>query len=113
MSRKKLDLIWQHNKVLPYLFGELKSKIELISPIHKIYLYGSRARKPITEWNSLKGKDWDIVIVCDFPIINTKAWTTDLNYHIDLKITDEKECLEFLKNINYQIELLPNNLLKY
>ncbi|GGB80306.1 hypothetical protein GCM10007424_20520 [Flavobacterium suaedae] len=111
MSRRKLDLIWQHDKVLPYLFDELKSKIELISPVHTIYLYGSRARKPITEWNSLTGKDWDIVIVCDFPIINTKAWTTDLNYHIDLKITDEKGALDFFKYMNYQIELYPNNKL--
>lgn len=109
MSRRDLNLIWQHDKVLPYLFGELKQKIEAISPVEEIYLYGSRARTPIEDWQKLEGKDWDIVVVCKFPIVNTRIWTTDINYHIDLKITDVVGATNFFKHKKSLIELYPNN----
>ena len=112
MSRIDLNLIWQHEKVLPYLLGELRQKIEAISPIENIYLYGSRARTPTQDWKNLDGKDWDILVVCKFPIINTKIWTTALNYHIDLKITDTAGTENFFKYKKHWVELYPKLRLK-
>ena len=111
MSRILKDMIWQHDKVLPYLFGDLKKKIEAISPIEKIYPYGSRSRTPVKDWQKLEGKDWDILIVCKFPIVNTRVWTTELNYYIDLKITDPAGAASFFKYKKDEIELYPNNSL--
>lgn len=109
MSNRREDLIWQHDKVLPYLLGELKQKIEKITPIQKIYLYGSRARMPFEKWHELQGKDWDILVICKFPIVNTHIWTTGLNYYIDLKVTNTEEAKNFFKNLKNRIELYPEN----
>ena len=90
-------MIWQPEAVLPYLFGALKAKIETVSPVAAIYLFGSRARVPVSEWHILEGKDWDLYVVCDFPIVNTQIWGRDLGYYLDLVvITQEqlKKCLE-------------------
>ncbi|KAF2519501.1 hypothetical protein E0W68_03910 [Flavobacterium salilacus subsp. salilacus] len=113
MSLKRENLIWQPDKVLRYLFGELKQKIEVISPVYNIYLYGSRAHTAYGDWGTaLDGKDWDILIVCRFPIVNTKVWTTDLGYYIDLKVTDKKGADTFFKYQKHWIEMYPENNLK-
>lgn len=111
MSQVKKDRIWQHNTVLPYILHELRQKIEAITPIYTIYLTGSRAKTPVTEWDVLEGKDWDILVVCDFPIINTAVWTRDVNYHIDLVITNPKKATALLQNAQKAIELYPDNQL--
>ncbi|NJM78988.1 MAG: nucleotidyltransferase domain-containing protein [Flavobacterium sp.] len=104
-----METIWQHDVVLPYILNELKEKIEAITPIHKIVLYGSRARTPFNDWESLKGKDWDIIVVCNFPITNTHIWTKDLGYHIDLTVTTKDRIAHFEQyNMTY-LELFPNN----
>lgn len=109
MSNRKKDLIWQHEKVLPYLFGELKENIDRITPVQQIYLYGSRARVPFEQWYELDGKDWDVLVICKFPIVNTRIWTTGLNYYIDLKITDLKGAKNFFEYNPDGIELFPVN----
>ncbi len=112
MSQVKMERIWQHQQVLPYIFIELKQKIEVITPIKQIYLYGSRARTPIADWQQLEGKDWDIIVLCAFPIINTNIWTIDQNYHIDLKITTA-DYLQHFKDYKIPlVQLFPVNELK-
>lgn len=112
MSNRMKGLIWQHERVLPYLFGDLKQKIERITPIEQIFLYGSRARLPFVKWNELEGKDWDILVICKFPIINTKVWTTNLRYYIDLKVTDMEGANNFFIYNKERIELFPKNHLQ-
>ncbi|WP_046756131.1 hypothetical protein [Kordia jejudonensis] len=109
MSTVQLAMIWQPEKVLPYILHELKRTVEKISPVHKIYLYGSRAKTPITDWNTLDGKDWDIIMVCNFPIINTHIWTTARNYHVDLSIISKQQADELLKHNKYLVELFPSD----
>jgi predicted nucleotidyltransferase len=89
----------------------LKVKIEAITPIQQIYLYGSRARTPIADWHKLEGKDWDIMVVCAFPVVNTTIWTSDLNYHIDLNVTIADRINHFINHNIPIIELFPNNKL--
>lgn len=112
MSQIKAETIWQHELVLPYILKDLKSKVDAITPVRAIYLYGSRGRLAPKDWNQLEGKDWDIVMVCDFPIVNSHIWTTTLDYHIDLTITTEYKIGNFLNSNNSVIELFPNNQLK-
>jgi hypothetical protein len=112
MSQIKLDMIWQHNTVLPYILGQLRATIEAITPIHHIYVVGSRAYTPVQEWNKLEGKDWDILVVCHFAIVNTRVWTSDLNYHIDLTIANPQKAAALLQNAKNAIELYPNNELQ-
>ena len=95
--------------MLPYLFGELKEKIESITTIEKIYLFGSRAKTPVKDWDKLNGKDWDIFVIAKFPIKNTEVWTRNLNYHMDLEITNNDGALNFYKNRYKLIELYPEN----
>ncbi len=109
MSQVKTNRIWQHNLVLPYILNGLKQKIEAITRVHKIYLTGSRVRTPLDDWDKLQGKDWDILVVCDFPIINTAVWTKDLNYHIDLVITTPRKAATLLQKA---IELYPDKQLE-
>lgn len=111
MSIVRLNSIWQHDKVLPYLFGELKEKIEAITPIEQIYLFGSRAKIQVENWHQLDGKDWDILVIGKFPIINTHVWTWDKNYNIDLKITGPDGRDNFIKYNLPLIELYPENKL--
>jgi predicted nucleotidyltransferase len=112
MSQVKMEKIWQHEYVLPYILNGLKEKIEAITPIQQIYLYGSRARTPITDWHKLEGKDWDIMVVCAFPIVNTNIWTSDLNYHIDLTVTTQERIDYFTKYAIPIIGLFPENELE-
>ena len=113
MSKRSTELIWQPDKVLPYLFGDLFKKIEAITPIQKIYLFGSRSRVPVSELHTLKGKDWDLVVVCSFKIINTQIWTTDIGYHIDLNIINGEGVKNFFNYDMKMIELFPENNLQY
>lgn len=108
MSQIKAEAIWQHELVLPYILENLKAKVEVITPVRAIYLHGSRGRIVPNEWHKLEGKDWDVMMVCDFPIVNAQVWTTALNYHIDLTITTEHKINNFLKNNSSVIELFPN-----
>jgi len=109
MSQVKMEKIWQHDLVLPYILNELKEKVEAITPIHHMYLYGSRARIPFSDWKKLDGKDWDIMIICAFPIVNTTIWTQDLNYHIDVTVTTQERIDYFTKFNVPVIELFPKN----
>ena len=109
MSQIRMDMIWQHEQVLPYLLGELKDNIEAITPIRKIYLFGSRAKIPFNEWNKLEGKDWDICVVCDFEIVNTQIWTKEKNYYLDLVITDPEGEKSFLEYHTGNLEIYPEN----
>ncbi|MBC8756669.1 hypothetical protein H2O64_18495 [Kordia sp. YSTF-M3] len=108
MSSVQLEMIWQHDNVLPYILNELKQYVERITPVHQIYLYGSRAKTPIADWTQLAGKDWDIMMVCSFPIINTYIWTTDRNYHIDLSVIGKSQATELQKYRKDLVELFPN-----
>ena len=112
MSQVKMETIWQHHKVLPYILNDLKQKIETITPVLGIYLYGSRAKTPYKKWTILNGKDWDIMVICAFPIVNTHIWTTYLNYHIDLKVITQNKCDFFKHHQQTMIELYPNNMLE-
>lgn len=107
MSKIKREFIWQHDKVLPYILHDLKEEIEKITPIEKIYLFGSRARKPFENWDTLEGKDWDIIIQTKYKIINTAIWTSARNYHIDLFVLNEKDTHSLLKNTRSFKELYP------
>ncbi|MFC4816252.1 MULTISPECIES: hypothetical protein [unclassified Flavobacterium] len=107
MSTIKREFIWQHDQVLPYILHDLKEEIEKITPIEKIYLFGSRARKPFEEWNTLEGKDWDIIIQTKYKIINTAVWTSARNYHIDLFVLNENDTNRLLKSSKCCKELYP------
>lgn len=109
MSKIKRELIWQHYQVLPYILHDLKEEIERIMPVEKIYLFGSRAKKPFESWHTLEGKDWDIIIQTKCKIINTAFWTSERNYHIDLFALNEKDTHNLLKSAGTFKELYPNN----
>jgi hypothetical protein len=109
MSQVKLNTKWQHQEVLPYILDGLRQKIETITPVLHIYLYGSRAKTPMDQWDKLQGKDWDIVVICAFPIKNTAIWTSDLNYHIDLVVTNAEGFQSFIDHKIPTIALFPNN----
>jgi hypothetical protein len=112
MSRVKLEMIWRHQQVLPYILGPMLHRLQAITPVHKMYLVGSRGRVPVSSWQSLEGKDWDILAVCGFPIVNTEVWTAALNYHIDLVVVNEAKAPAMLHNAKGYIELYPQNLLQ-
>ena len=111
MSQVNLGMIWQHDIVLPYILNDLKQQIETITPVHKIVVYGSRAKTDIENWSTLRGKDWDIIVVADCPLINTHIWTRDKNYHIDLRIVDIAQANKKLEYIKTK-ELYPINELQ-
>jgi hypothetical protein len=108
MSSIDMNKIWQHDLVLPYILGGLKQKIDTITPVQQIYLMGSRCRTPVNEWERLQGKDWDILVVCSFPIVNTGIWTTALNYHIDLIVTNHTKAPSLLRNAGTPVQLYPD-----
>lgn len=109
MSKVKLETIWQHDKVLPYILNELRKKIENITPVEKIYLFGSRAKTPTQDWHRLEGKDWDIIVQAGCKLANTQIWTTGKNYHIDLYVVSEEQATQLLKNTGKTVELFPRN----
>lgn len=109
MSKVKWEAIWQHDKVLPYILNDIKEKVEKITPVHKIYLFGSRAKIPVEEWGKLEGKDWDIVVQAGFGITNTHGWTSEKNYHIDLYVFGEKQTNDLLHSVGKAKQLYPTN----
>jgi predicted nucleotidyltransferase len=98
--------------VLTYILNGLKQQIETITKVHSMVLYGSRAKTSIEDWNTLKGKDWDIIVVADSPLINTQIWTRDKNYHIDLKVISKEEAKTMLKYLRETKILYPQNQLQ-
>lgn len=73
-----------------YVLNDLKEIIEGITQVYKIYLTGSRSKYRDDGSVDLTGKDWDIMVVARNRIINTKVWTVDKGYHIDLMIRSEE-----------------------
>lgn len=98
--------------MLPYILNELKQKIENITPVEKIYLFGSRAKTPLEDWHKLEGKDWDIIVQAGCKLTNTQIWTTDKNYHIDLYVVNEEQAKHHLQNVGKCLEIFPNNELE-
>jgi len=111
MSQVRYEMVWQPEQVLPYLFDGLKTRIEALTPVRSMYLYGSRARTPQSRWNELEGKDWDVLVVCDYPIVKTHIWTQAENYHIDLTITDAVGAASYFEHV-HTVELYPENRLE-
>ena len=89
MSQVKHEAIWQHDKVLPYILTTLKEKIEEITPVEKIFLFGSRSRLPFEKWKELEGKDWDIIVQTKLKLKNAHV-LVDKDYHLDLLVLDEE-----------------------
>ena len=111
MSAVRYDKIWQPKIVLPYLIHTLKTQIETITPVHAIYLFGSRSKISLEQWGILEGKDWDVYIVCDFPIVNTRIWGRDLGYYLDIVVTTQKR-IDILLGTNPHIkQLFPKDTL--
>ncbi len=88
MSQVKLGAIWQHDKVLPYILTSLKDKINDITAVEKIFLFGSRARVPMERWHELEGKDWDVLVQAKCKLKNAQV-LVDKEYHLDLLVLDE------------------------
>lgn len=109
MGIRKPESIWQHQVVLPYILDELKEKIEQITPVYAIYLFGSRAKTPVENWHQLEGKDWDILVIAEQTLRNTHVWTTNKNYHIDLFVVSKKNKKRFIEDVGKYIELFPTN----
>ncbi|WP_267406650.1 MULTISPECIES: hypothetical protein [unclassified Chryseobacterium] len=89
MSQVKHEAIWQHDQVLPYILTTLKDKIEEITPVEKIFLFGSRGRVPFENWKELEGKDWDVLVQTKFKLKNAQV-LVDKDYHLDLLVLDEE-----------------------
>lgn len=111
MSKVRFDLIWHHRLVMPYILGDLKQQIEKITPVKRILLFGSRSKIAFNDWDTLQGKDWDIIVVTSFPITKTHIWTYEKKYHIDLKIMTESQASKFIESYPNIIELYPKNQL--
>lgn len=107
MSRVKPEAIWQHDKVLPYILTRLKDKINEITAVEKILLFGSRGRLPLERWNELEGKDWDILVQAKCKLKNARV-LLDEEYHLDLLVLDEYQTKKFTENMTTK-ELLPLN----
>lgn len=110
MSRIKPGAIWQHEKVLPYILTSLKDKINDITAVEKIILFGSRGRLPVERWNELEGKDWDVVIQARCKLRNAHI-LVDENYHLDLLVLDKDQTEEFCENRDVK-EIYPLNELE-
>ncbi|MDQ1160173.1 hypothetical protein QE422_000541 [Chryseobacterium sp. SORGH_AS 447] len=111
MSRIKPGVIWQHEKVLPYILTSLKDKINDMTAVEKIILFGSRGRLPVERWNELEGKDWDIVVQAKCKLRNAHI-LVDEGYHLDLLVLDKDQTEEFTENMTVK-ELFPVNELEY
>ncbi|WP_332453303.1 hypothetical protein [Chryseobacterium aquaticum] len=110
MSRVKPEAIWQHDKVLPYILTRLKDKINEITAVEKILLFGSRGRLPLERWNELEGKDWDVLVQAKCKLKNAKVLVEE-NYHLDLLVLDESQTKKFVENMTTK-ELFPINELE-
>jgi hypothetical protein len=110
MSRVKTESIWQHDKVLPYILTSLKEKINAITTVEKIILFGSRGRLPVERWNELEGKDWDVLVQAGCKLKNPHV-LVEQNYHLDLLVLDKEQAEKFIQNMNTK-ELYPANELE-
>ncbi|MBB4807242.1 putative nucleotidyltransferase [Chryseobacterium defluvii] len=110
MSQVKPKAIWQHDKVLPYILSRLKDKINEITAVEKIMLFGSRGRLALERWNELEGKDWDILVQARCKLKNA-AVLVDENYHLDLLVLDEHQVQKFTGNMTIK-QIYPVNELE-
>lgn len=102
--------IWQHDKVLPYILTSLKDKINKITAVEKIILFGSRGRLPVERWNELEGKDWDIVVQAQCKLRNAHI-LVDEDYHLDLLVLNKDQIEKFTENMTTK-EIFPVNELE-
>jgi len=107
MSRVKLETIWQHDKVLPYILTTLKDKIDDITAVEKIFLFGSRGRVPFEEWDTLEGKDWDVLVQAKCKLKNAHV-LIDKDYYLDLFVLDEESINTHYSN-NKLAMIFPEN----
>lgn len=107
MSRVKTESIWQHDKVLPYILTSLKDRINEITAVEKIILFGSRGRLPLESWNELEGKDWDILVQAKCKLKNAHVLVEE-DYHLDLLVLDKSQTEKFIQNMKTK-ELFPLN----
>ncbi|MBO6185300.1 MAG: hypothetical protein J6O88_11545 [Chryseobacterium sp.] len=110
MSQVKPESIWQHEKVLPYILTSLKDKINDITEVEKIIIFGSRGRLPVERWDELQGKDWDILVQARCKVKNAGVLVGE-NYHLDLLVLDEEQVKKFCQN-KVTKELFPVNKLE-
>lgn len=110
MSRVKPEAIWQHDKVLPYILTRIKDKINEITAVEKILLFGSRGRLPLKRWNELEGKDWDVLVQAKCKLKNARV-LLDEEYHLDLLVLDESQTKKFTESMTTK-ELFPLNELE-
>ncbi|MET3034805.1 hypothetical protein ABXT08_01765 [Chryseobacterium sp. NRRL B-14859] len=111
MSRVKLEAIWQHDKVLPYILTTLREKIHDITAVEKIFLFGSRGRVPTEQWNQLEGKDWDVLVQAKCKLKNAQV-LVDKDYHLDLVVLDEKRINTYYNPSSLKL-IFPENELNY
>ncbi|GEJ47977.1 hypothetical protein [Chryseobacterium sp. ON_d1] len=107
MSQVKPEAIWQHDKVLPYILTTLKDKIDDITAVEKIFLFGSRGRIPFDEWNTLEGKDWDVLVQAKCKLKNAHT-LLDKDYYLDLLVLDEETIQKHYYN-NKLTMIFPEN----
>jgi hypothetical protein len=107
MSRVQLEAIWQHDQVLPYILTTLKEKIDDITAVEKIFLFGSRGRVPFDEWDTLEGKDWDVLVQARCKLKNAYI-LIDQDYYLDLLVLDEETIKEHYSK-NKLTMIFPEN----
>lgn len=110
MSRVKLNAIWQHEKVLPYILTTLKDKISEITAVEKIFLFGSRGRIPFEQWKDLEGKDWDVLVQAKCKLKNAHV-LVDKDYYLDLLVLDKEEIKKYYSQDKLKM-VFPENGLK-
>ncbi|MCT2563393.1 hypothetical protein [Chryseobacterium herbae] len=110
MSRVKLEAIWQHEKVLPYILTTLKDKISEITAVEKIFLFGSRGRTPFEQWKDLEGKDWDVLVQAKCKLKNAHV-LVDKDYYLDLLVLDEEQIKKYYSEDRLMM-VFPENKLK-
>lgn len=111
MSRVKLEAIWQYEKVLPYILTTLKDKINEITAVEKIFLFGSRGRVPFGDWDTLEGKDWDVLVQAKCKLKNAHL-LLDKEYYVDLFVLDEKEIEKYYPGKNLKMVFPENELIQ-
>ncbi|NML55832.1 nucleotidyltransferase family protein [Chryseobacterium cheonjiense] len=111
MSQVKTGAIWQHEKVLPYILTSLKDKIAEITPVEKIFLFGSRGRLPFESWNELQGKDWDVLVQAGCKLKNAHV-LVERGYHLDLLVMSREQTEKFIGNMKTK-QLFPVNELEF
>ena len=111
MSRVKLEAIWQHEKVLSYILTALKDKINEITAVEKIFLFGSRGRIPFEEWDTLEGKDWDVLVQAKCKLKNANV-LLDKDYYVDLLVLDEENIHKYYPEKSLKMVFPDNELIQ-